>query len=96
MKGGIVMKTLQEIKDMFDKQTSNLPMEDKHIRIAARKIKEEEGDLALITYASAIRRYAELKEEYADKYRHYELNRVPDIFEAIAIEVKEERGCMLW
>lgn len=90
------MKTLQEIKDMFKQQAGSLPMEDKHIRIVARKIKEAEGDLALITYASAIRRYAMLKEEYADKHRHYELIRVPDIFEAIAIEVKEERGCMLW
>ena len=89
------MMNLETIKEMLKKETGNLPMTDKHVRVAARKIKESEGDLALITYAIALRRYYEIQPDFADS-GSMSLEKVAGIFEAIAIEKEKSYGCMLW
>ena len=58
------------------------------IKKVARKIKREAGDLGLITIASSIGRYAELKklEYFNNEGYRIKISKMIEIFERVAIE----------
>lgn len=100
--GGIIMINFKDICENIieveieihdDDEELFIALHDIDVRISsikkvARRLKKSEGDLNLLTIASAIGRYAELKklEYFSDKGYRIKISKMIEVFEAIAIE----------